>query len=333
MQLNIGENTKLSGAHVQLSIQSLPGLNWLLIKSFANGKSGQVLDSKGLSMRQGIECLESVSLEGLEPDLEKLSLVMVRDKPMLAAAVTVVIKDGQETHQVSLADQERAKALLIVAEFYRHNAGWKVRNKSAGFANADQGMKDYFRMSNWRPSPSQRVVTENNMRSAPRASMPRQEVGLGERVMGFFDKVRGAMSVGRAELTAQVARYKNKTFMEGTVAICTYIGMASNGVDSGEKNKMLGFIQRSDELKVFSTSEVIGFYNKLESHYQFDPEVGSGETMKHIMALASKRDEAQLALRVGIAVAKSDGDFDNKERAAAKTICHQLGFDLADFDL
>ncbi len=54
--------------------------------------------------------------------------------------------------------------------------------------------------------------------------------------MSFFDKVKGALTSGRGNLTRQVGRYKNKKFMQGTVAVCARIAVASDGVSS-KKNR------------------------------------------------------------------------------------------------
>ncbi|SET46802.1 tellurite resistance TerB family protein [Thorsellia anophelis] len=151
--------------------------------------------------------------------------------------------------------------------------------------------------------------------------------------MSFFDKLKNAVSSTRDELTNQVSRFKNKKFMEGTIAVCASISMASNGASSEEKQKMVQFIQNSPELKVFKTEEVITFFNKLASNFEFDIEIGKGEAFKYLMALRDQPEAAQLALRVGIAVAKSDGDFDSKEQAMAKEICVALNLDPASFQL
>ena len=101
--------------------------------------------------------------------------------------------------------------------------------------------------------------------------------------MSFFDKVKGALNSGREELTRQVGRFKNKKFMQGTVAVCARIAAASDGVSSEEKQKMMGFLRASEELKIFDTNEVIEFFNKLVSSFDFDVEIGKGETMKYIL--------------------------------------------------
>jgi len=151
--------------------------------------------------------------------------------------------------------------------------------------------------------------------------------------MSFFNKVKGAFTSSREELTRQVSRYKNKKFMQGTVAVCARIAVSSDGVSAEEKQKMIGFLRSSEELKVFETNEVIEFFNKLVTSFDFDIEIGKGETMKYILALKDQPEAAQLAVRVGIAVAKSDGNFDLDEQKAAREIAIALGFEPAEFGL
>jgi len=95
----------------------------------------------------------------------------------------------------------------------------------------------------------------------------------------------------------------------------------------------MGFLRASPELSIFDTNEVIQFFEKLVTSFSFDMEVGKGETMKYILALKNKPEQAQLAVRVGIAVAKSDGDFDATEQANAREIIQALGFQPAEFGL
>ena len=151
--------------------------------------------------------------------------------------------------------------------------------------------------------------------------------------MSFFNSLKDKFNAGRDELAKQVGRYKNRAFLEGTVAVCARIAVASDGVSTEEKQKMMGFLRASPELSIFDTTEVIQFFEKLVTSYSFDMEVGKGETMKYILALKNKPEQAQLAVRVGIAVAKSDGDFDATEQANAREIIQALGFQPAEFGL
>lgn len=151
--------------------------------------------------------------------------------------------------------------------------------------------------------------------------------------MGLFNKVKSTLSASRVELVKQVGRFKNKKFMQGTVAVCARIAVSSDGVSAEEKQKMMGFLRSSEEMKVFDTNEVIDFFNKLVSSFDFDMEIGKGETMKYILALKDQPEAAQLAVRVGIAVGKNDGNFDPDEQAATREIIAALGFNAEEFGL
>lgn len=151
--------------------------------------------------------------------------------------------------------------------------------------------------------------------------------------MSLLDQAKSMFKSSKEEVIAQVSRFKNRKFMEGTVSVCAYISMASNGASSEEKSKMIQFIEQSKELNVFDTKEVITFFEDRVKTFAFDHDVGKGEAMKFIMQLKEQPNAAQLALRVGISVAKSDGDFDPQEKAAAHEICVALGLEPKDFQL
>lgn len=149
--------------------------------------------------------------------------------------------------------------------------------------------------------------------------------------MSIFKQAQNALAAGREELANQVSRFKNKKFMEATVSVCAYIAMASDGADADEKKKMMAFIKNSEELKVFDSLEIIEFFNKRAEVFEFDQDVGKGEAMRFIVQLKDDESAAQLAVRVGVAVGKSDGDFDAAERNAVKEICIALGLEPSQY--
>lgn len=97
-----------------------------------------------------------------------------------------------------------------------------------------------------------------------------------------------------------------------------------------EDDWISAILRRTESLR-YSRSYRI--FNKLVTSFDFDLEIGKGETMKYILALKDQPEAAQLALRVGIAVAKSDGNFDDDEKSAVREIARSLGFDPAEFGL
>lgn len=61
------------------------------------------------------------------------------------------------------------------------------------------------------------------------------QIDIRKNNMSFFNKLKEGFNTGRSELAKQVGRFKNKKFMQGTVAVCARIAIASDGVSSEEK--------------------------------------------------------------------------------------------------
>lgn len=132
---------------------------------------------------------------------------------------------------------------------------------------------------------------------------------------------------------SSVKRFKNRKLMEATVALCARVALADGVIESAEKQKMIGYLSQSPELNVFETGEVIAFFEKITASYAFDKEIGKGESMKYILAIKDDPELTQLAVRVGIAIAKSDGSFDEAEKNELREIIHSLNLPPSQFDI
>ena len=137
----------------------------------------------------------------------------------------------------------------------------------------------------------------------------------------------------RTRLTAEVSKFKNRTFMEATVAACAMVAAADGTISAEEKQKMAGFIRNSDELKHFSMTDVIAFFDKVVGNFDFDADIGKAETLKVIGRLRGNEEQARVMVRVACAIGASDGDFDPNERSVVRDICKELGLNPSDFDL
>jgi len=137
----------------------------------------------------------------------------------------------------------------------------------------------------------------------------------------------------RETLTTEMGKFKNRTFMEAIANACAMIAAADGEVSPAEKMKMAGFINNSPELKVFNLTEVIAVFNDACGKFEFDFHVGQAEALKNINKLKGKDAESRLLVRVACAVGASDGNFDDKEKAACRAISLELGLNPADFDL
>ncbi|WP_437880001.1 tellurite resistance TerB family protein [Pseudomonas sp. LRF_L74] len=149
----------------------------------------------------------------------------------------------------------------------------------------------------------------------------------------MLDWLKTNAAKARETLTTEVAKFKNRTFMEAVANACALISAADGEISAAEKHKMAGFINNSPELKVFNISDVIKVFNDACGKFEFDFQIGQAEALKNIGKIKGKDGEARLLVRVACAIGASDGDFDEKERAACRLICLELGLSPADFEL
>lgn len=86
-------------------------------------------------------------------------------------------------------------------------------------------------------------------------------------------------------------------------------------------------------MKVYDINQVLDTFGRFSRQFEFDTDIGQAEALKVIGKLRNKPDEARLLVRVCCAIGSSDGDFEDSERQAARSICRELGLDPADFYL
>lgn len=137
----------------------------------------------------------------------------------------------------------------------------------------------------------------------------------------------------KKDLGDQVKKFKNKDFMEAVVAGCALVAFADGTIDAAEKNKMAGYINLSEELRVFDMGEVINRFNHYVNNFEFSPEIGKQEAMKAIAKLKNKPEIGRLIVGVCSAIGSADGDFDASERAIVAEICNTLGLNPSEFSL
>ncbi|OMF36878.1 Tellurite resistance TerB [Paenibacillus sp. FSL H8-0548] len=134
-------------------------------------------------------------------------------------------------------------------------------------------------------------------------------------------------------LTDQVKKLKNKDFLDAVVAGCAIVAGADGSIDAAEKQKMAGYIGRSEELSVFDMTLVINRFNHYVGNIEFDGMIGKQEALKAIAKYSGKPEIGRVIVGVCSAIGAADGDFDAKEQAAVRDICKTLGLDPSEFSL
>lgn len=149
----------------------------------------------------------------------------------------------------------------------------------------------------------------------------------------MFNRLKQSAEQARSKLATEASKFKNRTFMEAVVNGCVLVAAADGSIDASEKQKMAGFIQRSDELKHFDIGEVIEVFQSAAAEYESDDVIGKVCALEKIGKVKANEDQARLLVRVVCAIGAADGEFDTQEKAMVTEIARALGLDPAEFDI
>jgi len=150
--------------------------------------------------------------------------------------------------------------------------------------------------------------------------------------MSFVDWLKQNVTNARETIATEITKFKSKDLLEAIVAGCAMVAYADGTVKAEEKQKMMGYLQNSEQLRVFDTKDVIQKFQKYIEQFDFDIHVGTAEAMKAIGKFKGK-PEAQLVVRVCCAIGAADGNFDADEQTVVRRMASELGLNPADFGL
>jgi tellurite resistance protein TerB len=148
-----------------------------------------------------------------------------------------------------------------------------------------------------------------------------------------FDTFLSRLKSKASELKTEALKYKNKDFLNAAMAGCALVAMADGSVSAEEKQKMIRFIESNDALSVFTTSDVIKAFQDYVGQLEFDKDIGEAKAYQSLLKMKSNEGAARLLVRMVIAVAASDGNFDAQEQAVAGKIIRELGLSPSEFEL
>jgi len=126
-------------------------------------------------------------------------------------------------------------------------------------------------------------------------------------------------------------RYKSQDVLDAVVSACALVAMADGYLDAAERQKMIEFVNQSDELRVFDTQKVLQKFNVVISKIERDHNLGRAEAFRALGRIRTKPEIARLVARYCIAIGYADGHFDQSEKQMVADICRELGLNPAEF--
>ncbi|MDD5578289.1 MAG: tellurite resistance TerB family protein [Methylobacter sp.] len=148
-----------------------------------------------------------------------------------------------------------------------------------------------------------------------------------------FDSFLNQLKTKANELKTEALKYKNKDFLNAAMAGSALIAMADGSITSDEKQKMIKFIESHDALSIFTTSDVIKAFQDFVGQIEFDKDIGEAKAYQALGKMKSNAEASRLLIRMIIAIASADGNFDAAEKKVAVKIAKELAINPSEFEL
>jgi tellurite resistance protein TerB len=148
-----------------------------------------------------------------------------------------------------------------------------------------------------------------------------------------FESFLSQLKTKASELKTEALKFKNKDFLNAAMAGSALIAMADGSITGEEKQKMIKFIESNEALSVFTTSDVIKAFQDFVGQLEFDKDIGEAKAFQALGKLKANNEAARLLMRMIIAIASSDGNFDLSEKKVAVRIANELGVSPEEFEL
>jgi len=129
-------------------------------------------------------------------------------------------------------------------------------------------------------------------------------------------------------LKQEIARHRQRPFLEAAMAACALIASADDEVSFSERARMDAVLESLAELRVFDPHEAVNLFDAEIEALRADREAGRAaafETIRRCAAGGAAADgAAELLVRICVAISLADGKFVSSERAMLGLICASL---------
>lgn len=139
--------------------------------------------------------------------------------------------------------------------------------------------------------------------------------------MGFWNNLRDA--AGQIGLGDVLSRVENKDEAEAAVAAMAYLVSADGDVSKDEKKGVGQYIAGADVFKLFDAVKLSASFNTYVDQSLND--LLRDNVLNPVRKIRGNADAAQRILKVCVALAGKDGDFDDSEKTAVRELASALG--------
>jgi tellurite resistance protein TerB len=146
--------------------------------------------------------------------------------------------------------------------------------------------------------------------------------------MGFFSSVNSAVNTLSSKFDGEISKWKNKDAAYASLAIVALTAAVDGEIEPEERKAGTDFVRKSDIFKAFDRNDLAV---ALESYYMKATNDILKEDVFDVIRKVKGTDAAGSVVRVGIGIAKADGEMEPAEVEILREVCDALGLDPGAF--
>jgi tellurite resistance protein len=143
----------------------------------------------------------------------------------------------------------------------------------------------------------------------------------------------GFLHAAKAALATELERFRNRRFLDATMAASALVALADGEINITELNIIDQALDTVHELNIYDPHEAVDIYRDYIDGLQKAPAATRGKALDAVAKITGDARAAHILVRVCIAIGKSDEDFSEAEKNTVRDLCRTLDIDPAEFEL
>jgi tellurite resistance protein TerB len=128
----------------------------------------------------------------------------------------------------------------------------------------------------------------------------------------------------KKNLLKELDRFRNRTFLEATMAVSALLAMADGEVSVSEHLARDYVLDNVRELKIYDVHKAVDMFRSYVETIKANRKAGKEKVFHFISKFSGDVSHATVLIRAGVLIAKADGNFSKEEEKIIGELCHML---------
>ncbi len=137
----------------------------------------------------------------------------------------------------------------------------------------------------------------------------------------------------KAAFERERERFKNRPFLEATMAASALVAMADGEVKFSELSALDDLLENVHELQVYDPHVAVDLCRDHIDAIAADAEAGRAKALEAVGRIAGDEEASRLVVQMCLVISRSDGEFSENEADAMRDLCAALWLDPGDVGL